>query len=187
VSERSWLNIPNIITLARVFAVPFMVWLILVHELQLAFWLFVAAGVSDGIDGYLAKTMNAETTVGAFLDPIADKLLLVSAFVVLGMQGLLPLWLVIMVVSRDVAIVIGAALIEILTHDLKMSPNFSSKINTTVQIMLASFVLGVHGLQVEGMENALTLLVIATGATTMISGLIYLYQWGVTISRANGN
>lgn len=186
-SSRVWLNIPNIITLCRVFAVPFMVWLILKHDLHSAFWLFVLAGVSDGVDGYLAKVMKAQSTLGAFLDPIADKLLLVSAFVVLGVQGLIPLWLVIMVVFRDLAIVIGAGLIELLTHDLKMSPNFSSKINTTVQIVLVAFVLGLHGLEVGGMEMVLSALVYTTALTTVLSGLIYLYQWGLTISQVNGD
>ncbi|WP_240796868.1 CDP-alcohol phosphatidyltransferase family protein [Terasakiella sp. SH-1] len=185
--QHFWLNIPNVITVGRVFAVPFMVWLILTHDLHAAFWLFVAAGISDGVDGYLAKILQARTRIGAFLDPIADKLLLVSAFLTLGVQGLLPLWLVIMVVFRDFAIVLGAALIEILTRDLKMAPNFSSKVNTTVQIVLVSVLLGVHGLSVQGMDWAVTGLIYATALTTLVSGLIYLYQWGITISQANGD
>ncbi|SCA57633.1 putative phosphatidylglycerophosphate synthase [Candidatus Terasakiella magnetica] len=185
-SQQFWLNIPNMITIARVMAVPFMVWLIISHELQAAFWLFIAAGISDGVDGYLAKILKARTQIGAFLDPIADKLLLVSVFVVLGVQELIPLWLVIMVVFRDMAIVIGAALIELLTRDLKMSPNFSSKVNTTVQIVLLSFVLGVHGLEVTDMIWAIDVLVYITALTTLVSGLIYLYQWGINISKENG-
>jgi len=163
-----------------------MSWLVLIHEFQWAFWVFMAAGISDGLDGYLAKKMNAQTKIGALLDPLADKFLLVSAFVVLGIQGLLPLWLVILVAFRDLSIVVGAALIEIVTHDLKMSPNFSSKINTTVQIILATTVLGVHGLDVNNMDDVVLGLVYMAATTTVLSGAIYLYQWGVTIGQASG-
>lgn len=186
-NRQVWLNIPNMITLGRIFAVPVMIWFILEHDLKYAFWLFILAGVSDGLDGYLAKIMKAQSTIGAYLDPIADKFLLVSAFVILGVQDLLPLWLVIMVVFRDFAIVIGAALIELLTHNLRMSPNFSSKINTTVQIILIACVLGIQGLAVNGMGIVVDGLILITGITTAVSGLIYLYQWGLMISQANGD
>lgn len=185
-SRQFWLNLPNIITLARILAVPYLVWLVLVQNITWAFWVFVLAGLSDGLDGFLAKRFKLETKVGAFLDPIADKLLLVSAFVVLGMQDFLPLWLVIMVVFRDLAIVVGATLLEILTHNLKISPNFSSKINTTVQIVLASCVFGVHGLEVGAMEMVIDLLIYLTALTTVVSGGIYLYQWGLAIGQENG-
>ena len=105
---------------------------------------------------------------------------------VLGIQGLLPLWLVILVAFRDLSIVVGAALIEIVTHNLKMSPNFSSKINTTVQIILATTVLGVHGLGVNNMDGVVLGLVYMAAITTVLSGAIYLYQWGVTIGQASG-
>lgn len=184
-SQQFWLHIPNMITLGRILCVPVLVWMILSHNLYGAFWLFIIAGISDGLDGYLAKVLKARTKVGAFLDPIADKLLLVSAFVVLGVQELLPLWLVIMVVFRDLAIVVGAALIELLTHDLKMEPNFSSKINTVVQILLACSVLGVHGLELSGMEMIVEGLVYLTALTVVSSAIMYLYYWGMTISQPN--
>lgn len=186
-SRHFWLTVPNLLTLGRILLVPVLVWLVLSHELQWAFWVFVIAGISDALDGYLAKVMNAQTKVGEFLDPLADKFLLVSAFVVLGVQDIIPLWLVIMVVFRDLAIVVGAALIELVTHDLKMSPNFSSKINTTVQVLLVSCVLGVHGLEIGGMERLVDGLVYLVALTTVLSGAVYLYQWGVTISQGNGD
>lgn len=186
-SQTIWRNIPNLITLGRIFAVPVLVWLVLIHQLNLAFWLFILAGISDGLDGFLAKKMNAHTRIGAFLDPIADKFMLVSIFVILGLQGFLPIWLVIMVVFRDVGIVVGAFLLEVLIHKLEMAPNFSSKINTTVQIVLAAFVLGIQGLEVANMDVFVDILVYSTALTTMWSGAIYLYQWGNTISQANGD
>lgn len=185
-SQQAWLNIPNMISVARIFSVPVMVWLILLHRLDLAFWVFLAAGISDGLDGYLAKVMKTRTTLGAYLDPIADKIMLVSTFITLGVQELIPLWLVIMVVSRDIAIVLGAGLIEFLTGNLKMSPNFSSKVNTTVQIILVTSILGVHGFEFDTIAPYLIMLVYATALTTLLSGVIYLYQWGIAVSQANG-
>ncbi len=182
-----WLNIPNMLTLGRILSVPVLVWLIIIHELNTAFWLFIVAGVSDGLDGFLAKIMNAQTRIGELLDPLADKLLLVSVFVVLGVQELVPLWLVIMVCFRDLSIVVGATLIEIMTHDLKIAPNLSSKINTTVQILLVSCVLGVHGLDLTEMMGAVDALVFLTALTTVLSGVIYLYYWGTTVSQVNGD
>lgn len=186
-SQTIWLNIPNIITLGRIIAVPFLVWLVLIHQLDWAFWVFVGAGISDGLDGYLAKKLGAYSKIGAFLDPLADKFMLVSIFVILGVQDFLPLWLVIMVVFRDVAIVVGASLIEIVTHKLEMAPNLSSKLNTTVQIVLAALILGVQGLDVGGMDLYIEIMIYMVGLTTLWSGAIYLYQWGHMIAQANGD
>jgi cardiolipin synthase (CMP-forming) len=185
VSRAFWLHVPNMITLGRILCVPVMIWMILNHNLSIAFWVFVIAGASDALDGYLAKVMKARTPVGAFLDPIADKFLLVSAFVVLGVQELLPLWLVIMVVFRDLAIVVGATLIEILTHNLKMEPNLSSKINTFVQVVLAGTVLAVHGFNLLAMTEVIDGLVYLTACSVTVSGSIYLYYWGKKISQSN--
>ena len=104
-------NIPNTLTLARIVLVPLVVWLIVTHEMLAAFVLFLLAGVSDAADGYLAKRFQWRTELGAYLDPIADKLLLVSIYVTLGLSGHLPAWLVIAVVSRDI-LIIGAFLLS---------------------------------------------------------------------------
>lgn len=181
-----WCHIPNIITLGRILCVPVMIWMLLKHDFHRAFWLFIIAGISDGVDGYLAKVMNARTKVGAFLDPIADKFLLVSSFIFLGVQGLLPLWLVIMVVFRDLAIVVGAGLIELLTHNLKMEPYMSSKINTVVQILLISCVLGMHGLQWGSMSQLVEGLVYLSALTAVFSGVMYLYYWAKAIGEPYG-
>lgn len=157
---------------------PVMIWLILIHELQAAFWLFIAAGISDGLDGFIAKKMKVQSELGAYLDPIADKMLLVSTFVILGVQGFLPVWLVILVVFRDIAIVVGAGVIEIMTHELEMAPNFSSKINTTMQIILAATVLGVYGLDVAALKDHWQPLIYVTAGTTVVSGAVYMLQWG---------
>ena len=91
------MNLPNLITVARLLAVPLVVYLIALHEYWFAFWVFVAAGVSDGLDGFIAKHYHQETELGRYLDPLADKALLVAIYVGLGVQEEIPLWLVIAV------------------------------------------------------------------------------------------
>ena len=124
------MSLPNLISIARLMAVPVMIYLILNGYYLAAFWLFVAAGVSDAIDGYLAKALGQETVLGSYLDPLADKALLVSVYVTLGHVNLLPSWLVIMVVFRDLIIVGGVVLLHISTNDVKMKPLLISKLNT---------------------------------------------------------
>ena len=136
------LNIPNIITLGRLMAVPVTVWLILNNYILAAFGLFVMAGVSDAIDGFLAKRWGQVTEFGKYLDPLADKALLVSIYITLGVQGYLESWLVIMVVFRDVMIVGAVILYQDMVVKLEMNPLIISKINTVAQIVLAALVLG---------------------------------------------
>ena len=99
------MSIPNIITLGRIILVPVIVWAIVSSQMEIAFAIFVIAGVSDAVDGFLAKRFNMASELGALLDPLADKALLVSIFVALGIWGAVPRWLVILVVSRDIMIV----------------------------------------------------------------------------------
>ena len=135
------MSIPNLITLGRVILVPVVFWLLLTGKLQAAFLAFVVAGISDAVDGFLAKRFCWETELGAYLDPIADKLLIVCIFIALGVTHRLPSWLVILVVSRDVLIVIAVVLSWLLDHPTPMKPLAVSKMNTVVQIVLAGTVL----------------------------------------------
>lgn len=169
--------VPNLITLARLFSVPLMVWLMLDGHFGWAFWLFVAAGVSDALDGFLARKLQIRSTVGAFLDPLADKALLVGVYVTLGHMGLVVEWLVIIVVFRDIVIVGGAILYHTLTQSLKMQPLFVSKVNTVAQIGLAALLLARLGAGFD--DFGLTgYLVYAVAATTIVSGLAYVLVWG---------
>ncbi len=170
------MNIPNFITLARLLSVPLAVWLIINGYLGGAFWLFIAAGVSDAVDGYLAKRLNAETVLGRYLDPLADKALLVSVFISLGSGGYLQSWLVIMVVFRDVLIVAGALLYHTLTQHLTLEPLGISKINTAAQIVLVAVVLGQHGLDLP-LGMVAELMVYIAALTTFASGAFYVYEW----------
>jgi cardiolipin synthase (CMP-forming) len=176
-APRMELNLPNLITLARLASVPFAIWLILDHRYGAAFWLFVASGVSDAVDGYIAKHFDRRTRLGALLDPAADKALLAGVYVSLGVAGHLPLWLVFLVLLRDVLIVIGFVAIQASPAPKHFAPLFISKVNTLVQIALVGFVLARLGLGIEA-GPATRLLVIATGTTTVLSGLSYLARWG---------
>jgi len=170
-------NIPNLISLGRLMAVPFAVYLILHQAYGAAFWLFVAAGVSDAIDGYIAKRFNQSSALGGYLDPLADKALLVAVYVALGNNSVLPLWLVILVVFRDVVIVGGVLLLHITRGAVTMKPLMVSKVNTTVQIALVAAALAELGLGFKG-EMLVPALVWLTGATTLASGAAYVVGWG---------
>ncbi|MGQ9367635.1 CDP-alcohol phosphatidyltransferase family protein [Azospirillum sp. A39] len=184
------MSIPNIITFGRLLAVPLAVYWILAGDLGWAFWVFVAAGVSDAIDGAVARMFRARTMLGAYLDPLADKALLVSVYVALGHVDALPLWLVIMVVFRDAMIVGGVLLLYTLKESLAMQPLGISKINTAVQIALAAAVLAPAGLGLpppvfHGID-AVTVLVWVCAATTVLSGLAYVLRGRFLFDRLGG-
>ncbi len=175
----------NIITLGRLLSVPVVVWLIIDGSMLPAFALFVAAGISDAVDGFLARRFNQRSELGGYLDPLADKALLVGVYVTLGHVGHLPAWLVILVVFRDVLIIGGAILLYMFTDELQMAPLTVSKVNTAMQIVLAAVVLGAAGLAIDdrGAGQALVYLV---GATTILSGAAYLVQWSRHVTLAGG-
>ena len=145
-------------------------------RMQIAFLLFVIAGISDGLDGYLAKKYGWQTELGAYLDPIADKTLLVSIFVVLGIFSHLPMWIVIAVVSRDILIVGGTLLSWMLARPVKVHPLLISKVNTVGQIVLAATVLGGLGFDLV-MDNIILMLVWITGVLTIASAAAYMVNW----------
>ncbi len=170
------LNLPNLITLARLLSVPLTIWLIFDGRYGAAFWVFAAAGVSDALDGYIAKRFDRRTWIGALLDPAADKAMLTGVYVSLGLAGQLPLWLVGLVVLRDLLIVLGFFLIRDAATPRQLDPLYISKVNTLVQIALVGFVLARLGLDIETLP-ATWLLIAAATATTLWSGLSYLVLW----------
>jgi cardiolipin synthase (CMP-forming) len=170
------LSIPNLITLARIILVPVVVWAISSGAMLVAFVLFLAAGVSDAVDGYLAKRFGMTTVLGAYLDPLADKALIVSIYVTLGISGVIPRWLVILVVSRDIMIVGGVMLSWLVGSPVKMKPLLVSKLNTVAQIAFACVVLGTLGFGIEA--HALTLaLMVVVAALTLMSVAAYVNEW----------
>jgi cardiolipin synthase len=174
--RNSAVTIPNVITILRFILVPGVVYALMSGQLDWAFAGFIVAGISDGVDGFIARQFDQRSELGAYLDPIADKLLLVSVFVVLGHMGELPLWLVIAVVSRD-ALIVGAVLLSyVMGNPVVVKPLFVSKANTTVQIMLAALVLGelAFGAALGNLRDAL---IVLAGLLTVASAAAYLVAW----------
>ena len=172
------INIPNFITLGRVIAVPIIFWLLISGQSKPAFFVFVAAGISDAVDGYLAKTFDWKTELGAHLDPLADKLLIVSIYIALGVRAEIPLWLVIAVVSRDILILLAIVVSWLMEHPVAIRPIAVSKLNTLAQIVLAATVLADAAFQLDLDRMGIrTALVWITGVLTVLSLAAYLKAW----------
>lgn len=180
------MSIPNLITLARIFLVPVVVWAIASNTMWIAFVLFLVAGVSDAVDGFLAKRFHMTTELGAYLDPLADKALIVSIYLTLGINGDIPRWLVILVVSRDILIVGGIILSWLLGNPLKIKPLWVSKLNTTAQIAFACVVLGSLGFKIQ--VPMLTLVLMGLVAVlTLLSIGAYLAEWVRHMNSSTAN
>ncbi|AZN73852.1 CDP-alcohol phosphatidyltransferase family protein [Georhizobium profundi] len=170
------MTIPNLITVARLLCVPALVYAMILGELQLAFGLFLAAGISDAVDGFIARHFNQRSELGTYLDPIADKLLLVSVFVMLTWLAVLPLWFLILVASRDILIVAAVLLSSLMAQPVTVKPILVSKATTAFQIGLALVVLGelAFDLNLSGVGHTLLIL---TSALTVLSAAAYLIDW----------
>jgi len=178
-----WLNLPNLISLGRLLLVPLEIWLILVGRYGLAFWILVAAGISDALDGFIAKRFDRRTRLGALLDPLADKAMLISVYVTLGVAHQLWASLVILVVFRDIMIIGGFLLIQIFAVPKHYDPLYVSKLNTGLQIILVGFVLARLGLgAAPGWPDSVLSLTVAS--TTIVSGLSYLVRWARILARS---
>lgn len=169
-------NLANTITILRFLLVPGVVYALLTGRLDWAFAGFLIAGISDAVDGFVARQFNQRSELGAYLDPVADKLLLVSVFVVLGIMGQLPLWLVVAAVSRDALIVCAVVLSSVMARPVEMKPLMVSKANTAAQIVLAAAVLGELAFQLE-FASVRMVLVYLCGVLTVASTAAYLVAW----------
>jgi cardiolipin synthase len=169
-------TLPNLITIGRLFLVPFTVWLIVKGESATAFWIFILAGVSDAVDGFLARQFNLRSVLGSYLDPLADKVLLVSIYVTFAVLNEIPLWLAILIVSRDILIIGAVMLAGMLGQPVEMRPRIISKANTVAQIVLAGLVLAdlAYPINLMMMRN---LVVILVGFLTIASTLVYAVDW----------
>jgi cardiolipin synthase (CMP-forming) len=170
------LSIPNLITLARILLVPIVVWTIASNAMLAAFALFLLAGVTDAVDGFLAKRFNMTTELGAYLDPLADKALIVSIYVTLGIDGIIPLWLVILVVSRDIMIVSAVVLSWLIGSPIKVKPLLVSKLNTVAQIAFACVVLGSLGFDIRA-QLFIWALMGLVAVLTLLSVAAYVAEW----------
>lgn len=167
------------VTLARLCAVPVAVWLALRHHLTATFFVCSAAGLSDALDGWLARRRGG-SALGAVLDPVADKTLLVAMFVTLAALGILPVWLVVLTVARDVSIVAGLAVLWAGSVRVRMQPFWISKVNTALQLLLLAVALLLQGFALPAFqpwgEAVLQTLIWAVAATTLLSAAAYVRQ-----------
>jgi cardiolipin synthase len=173
----SWSGLPNLISVLRMLLVAPIIWALLHGQFQSALWLFVLAGLSDGLDGFLAKRFGWESRLGSLLDPLADKLLLVSCYVALAWLRLIPLWLAAAVLLRDVVIVSGAVAFQFRVGPVVASPSLISKLNTLAQLLLVIAVMFSEG--VWALADTLILaMVCVVLITTVWSGVDYVRVWG---------
>jgi len=168
--------IPNVITIIRIFLVIPIIGAIWNDDYTTAFFLILIAGVSDGVDGFLARYFHWQTATGAVLDPLADKLLLVSLFIVFGFKGLLPQWLVLLVIFRDVVILLGAIAYHFVTHKLEMRPLMLSKVSTALQIVLVILV-SINLAYANIPLWMFDVMIVAVAGFALISGIRYVILW----------
>ena len=175
-------DLPNLISLLRIVLVGPVAWFLLTERYVEALLTFLVAGISDGIDGYLAKRYSWQSRLGSILDPLADKLLLVTTYLALAWLGVLPLWLTLAVVARDVVVVGGALAFHWLVGRYEMAPSLISKLNTMAQITLA--VAAVASIALLALPAWLLQgLVVLVAVTTLLSGADYVWTWGTRAYR----
>jgi cardiolipin synthase len=166
-------QLPNFLTLLRIVMVPIIIVLLNQSEYSLALFVFTLAGITDGLDGWIAKRYQLESALGAMLDPIADKLLLVSTYTMLAVLGDIPFWLLVLVLFRDILIVGGYWLLVAMDKKVKIHPIWLSKINTFFQILLVVLVL-VHQSGWLVLVNIISASVAVVVLTTLSSGISYM-------------
>jgi cardiolipin synthase (CMP-forming) len=171
------LNVPNFLTLLRIVAIPCFLILLEDTRYRAAVAVFVAAGLTDGLDGAIARLTHTKTTLGAFLDPAADKALLVSAFIALGFMHAVPRWLVVVVISRDVVIVLGYFLLFVITQQaMEVRPSVTGKASTALQLAAVTLVLvGLIDPELVGPRTQRIVFGL-TGGVTALAGLQYMYR-----------
>ena len=182
------MNIPNSLTVLRIVLVPVIVILLIQGQYGKALVCFIIAGVTDGLDGLLARILNQTTVVGAYLDPLADKALVISMFATLAIVGVIPGWLAVVGISRDCIILGGILVLTLMSVNPEIRPSFVSKINTTVQLFAIFFALL---LKIDGLgkhfREAFVFVCWLTAIFTMISGADYLIKGMKLINRGDGN
>ena len=167
------MNLPNLITVFRLLLIPLFVIFLLENQSTPALITFGVAGISDALDGFLARVLKQKTLFGAYVDPVADKLLLATAFVTLAIMGRLPGWLAVVVVSRDVIIMGGIGILLLNNHPMTIKPTYDSKITTFVQLITVCFILGNDYLTTFRFLRSS--FIMTTALCTILSGFHYLY------------
>ena len=169
-------HIPNLLTLFRMCAAPALVLCLTDHNYGLGILVFLIAAVTDAIDGWFAKQFNCVTHLGSILDPIADKVLIITAYIVLSLLGDIPLWLMLIVGFRDLGIIGGYLILQIIRSQMPPQPSLISKLNTVTQI---TFILSVM-VNKSGwisLSELVPILLWSVALTTILSGFHYMYRW----------
>ncbi len=171
------LNLPNFLTLIRILSIPFFLVYLSYHRYLEALIIFIIGGITDFLDGLAARLMKQQTPLGAYLDPIADKLLVITSFIVLGLIGGVPMWLSIIVVSRDVLIITGYGIIVFLTDERpEVKPSLIGKFSTLLQLVTLGVALALlHDpkLMTHWLRD---LFIGSTAVATVLSGVQYIYR-----------
>lgn len=168
------LNLPNTITIARIVIIPLFITTVIYKRYDYALYLFVIAALTDALDGLIARLTNQKTVLGTFLDPLADKFLLVTSFILFSMNGWLPKWLTITVISRDIIVIIGWVLIYLTTHISNVQPTITGKAAIAMQLIVLCYVL--LTVNIVSLPKMPDVLILVTAALTIISGLHYIYR-----------
>jgi cardiolipin synthase len=166
-------NLPNFLTILRILAIPVFVICLLYGRFLTALLVFIGAGITDGLDGWIARVYHQRTPTGAYLDPIADKLMMITAFIVLAVLHLIPQWLTVIVITRDVIIVLGILLLFLTARPVEIKPLFIGKATTVFQIVTIAWALVTP--YSSFMHDALRYIIWGTTVLTCITGLQYIY------------
>ena len=179
------MTVPNLITTLRIILAPIFIIYLINDQFLPGLIVFIICSVSDGVDGFVARVFNQKSRLGTYLDPIADKLILVSAFIALAIQGSLPAWLTVLAISRDILILLGVFVLFIIGSEFNINPSIASKITTCLQfssviaVLLKNYIAFFSGFYIY--------LFYVTGFFTIISGLHYLRQWFKIIGEDSGD
>lgn len=170
------MNIPNMLTLLRIILVPVFVILLMQRSFSYALLVFVIAGVTDGLDGFLARILKQQTVLGAYLDPLADKALIATAFVALSILDIIPGWLTVIVISRDCIILLGVSVLSLMSVSLEIRPAYVSKATTVLQLLTVFLVL--MSISIPGYINHMVIMTLfwITAFFTVVSGFNYIFK-----------
>lgn len=172
----TFLTIPNTLTFARFVLIPFFVLSLLFEKYQYALILFSVAAITDLMDGFLARLTNQKTKLGAFLDPLADKLLLLTSFVIFTFKGWLPILMTITVISRDAIVIVGWFILAIFTHNTKVEPSLIGKLANAFQAILIAYILVSINFEMDSAMFIRQQLMLLAAALTILSGIQYIYK-----------
>lgn len=179
-------NLPNLFTSLRLLAAPGVIWLMLEGYWDGAFWLFLAAALTDGIDGWLARRLNQTTALGATLDTVTDKALGLGVLIVLSTLALVPAWVTLAIVIRDAVVVLGALVYKGVAGHLEIQPTRLGKANTFAEFTMLTLVLG-HAAKLLPGEQWLMPMFGLVFATTVASGIQYVWIWSGKARRKGGS